>query len=116
MFDASLCASMVVGPPQVSLAGLEELRAILDSRAGGSIGSWKCLQKEGPIHEPTDEKRSRVQLQLPLELVSVRPHPLEHVRSEAIEVLADLLLEAMGPEENGSVEVEEVSDERKNHA
>jgi integrase len=44
-------------------------------------------------------KRGRVQLQLPLELVSVQPHPLEHVRSEAIEVLADLLLEAMGPEE-----------------
>ena len=45
-------------------------------------------------------KRGRVQLQLPLELVSVQPHPLEHVRSEAIEVLADLLLEAMGPEKH----------------
>lgn len=61
-------------------------------------------------------KRGRVQLQLPLELVSVQPHPLEHVRSEAIEVLADLLLEAMGPEENESVEIEEVSDELKDHA
>jgi hypothetical protein len=61
-------------------------------------------------------KRGRVQLQLPLEQVSVQPHPLEHVRNEAIEVLADLLLEAMGPEENGSVETEEVSDELKDHA
>jgi hypothetical protein len=60
-------------------------------------------------------KRGRVQLQLPLELVSVQPHPLEHVRSEAIEILADLLLEAMGPEESESVEGAEVSDERKNH-
>ncbi len=61
-------------------------------------------------------KRGRVQLQLPLELVSVQPHPLEHVRSEAIEVLADLLLEAMGQEENESAEREEVSNELKNHA
>jgi hypothetical protein len=61
-------------------------------------------------------KRARVQLQLPLELVSVQPHPLEHVRSEAIEILADLLLEAMGPEESESVGGAEVSDERKNHA
>jgi hypothetical protein len=61
-------------------------------------------------------KRARVQLQLPLELVSVQPHPFEHVRSEAIEILADLLLEAMGPEESESVGGAEVSDERKNNA
>jgi hypothetical protein len=61
-------------------------------------------------------KRGRVQLQLPLEPVSVQPHPLEHVRGEAIEVLADLLLEAMGPEENENVEIEEVSNELKDHA
>ena len=61
-------------------------------------------------------KRSRVQLQLPLEPVSVQPHPLEHVRSEAIEALADLLLEAMGQEENENVEIEEVSNELKDHA
>jgi hypothetical protein len=60
-------------------------------------------------------KRGRTQLQLPLEPTSVQPHPLEHVRSEVIEVLADLLLEAMGPEEDGSVELQEVSDERKDH-
>ncbi len=61
-------------------------------------------------------KRGRVQLQLPLEPASVQPHPLEHVRSEVIEVLADLLLEAMGPEEDGSAEREEVSDEHEDHA
>jgi hypothetical protein len=87
----------------------------LDVRSGRSAGSSKYLQKEGTFNEPTDE-RGLAQLQLPLELISVLPHPLEHVRSEAIEVLADLLLEAMGPEENGSVEIEEVSDERRNHA
>jgi hypothetical protein len=51
-----------------------------------------------------------------MEPVRVLPHPIEQVRSEVIEVLADLLLEAMGPEEDGSVEGEEVSDERENHA
>jgi hypothetical protein len=61
-------------------------------------------------------KSRRTQLQLPLELASVQPHPLEHVRREVIEVLADLLLEAMGPEEDGSVEREEVSDEHEDHA
>ena len=61
-------------------------------------------------------RRRRVQLQLALEPVSVQPHPLAHVRSEAIEVLADLFLEAMGPEEDGSADREEVSNERENHA
>lgn len=61
-------------------------------------------------------KSSRAQLQLPMEPVRVLPHPVEHVRSEVIEVLADLLLEAMGPEEDGRVEGEEVNDERENHA
>lgn len=61
-------------------------------------------------------KRGRTQLQLPLEPASVQPHPLEHVRSEAIEALADLLLEAVGSEEDGSAEREEVSDEHENHA
>ena len=61
-------------------------------------------------------KMGRMQLQLSLEPVSVQPHPLEHVRNEAIEALADLLLEAMGPEENENVEIEEVSNELKDHA
>ena len=61
-------------------------------------------------------KRSRTQLALPMEPVRVLPHPIEQVRSEVIEVLADLLLEAMCPEEDGSVEGKEVSDERENHA
>jgi hypothetical protein len=61
-------------------------------------------------------KMGRMQLQFSLEPVSVQPHPLEHVRSEAIEALADLLLEAMGQEENGSAEIKEVSNELKDHA
>jgi hypothetical protein len=61
-------------------------------------------------------KMGRMQLQLSLEPVSVQPHPLEHVRSEAIEALADLLLEAMGQEENGNTEIKEVSNELKDHA
>lgn len=60
-------------------------------------------------------KKGRAQLQLPLEPVRILPHPIEHFRSEVIEVLADLLLEAMGPDD-GSLKGEEVSDERKNYA
>jgi hypothetical protein len=61
-------------------------------------------------------KRGHTQLQLPMESVRVPPHPIEQVRSEVIEALADLLLEAMGPEEDGSVEGKEANDERENHA
>jgi hypothetical protein len=115
MFDASLCASMVVGPPQVSMMALKELRAILDTRSKGSSGSWKCLEEEGTSNEPTHEKGAHATA-TPIEPAKVLAHPVEQVRSEVIEVLADLLLEAMGPEEDGSVEGKEVSDERKNHA
>lgn len=61
-------------------------------------------------------KRGRAQLRLPMEPVRVLPHPIEQVRSEVIEVLADLLLEAMGPEEDERVGGKEGSDERENHA
>lgn len=61
-------------------------------------------------------KRAQAQLQLPLERSSVLPHPIERVRSEMINALADLLLEAMGPEENGSVGSREASDEREDYA
>ena len=57
MFDASLCAGMVVGPPQVSLAALKELRTVLDGGSGSSARSWRCLEKEGTSDEPTDEKQ-----------------------------------------------------------
>lgn len=60
--------------------------------------------------------RGRTQMQLQLEPVRTLPHPIEDVRSEVIEVLADLLLEAMGSEEDGQGAGEEVSDERENHA
>jgi hypothetical protein len=61
-------------------------------------------------------KTGRRQLQLQLESTRVPPHPIEHVRSEVIEVLADLLLEAMGLEENVSSGEKEASDEREDHA
>lgn len=62
-------------------------------------------------------KPSRTQLQLSLDPVMVLPQPVEQVRAEVIEVLADLLLEAMGLEENCNVEEEkEVSDEREDYA
>jgi hypothetical protein len=61
-------------------------------------------------------KRGRTQLQLLLEPVRTLQHPIEDVRSEVIAVLADLLLEAMGPEEAEQGAGEEVSDEREDHA
>jgi hypothetical protein len=59
-------------------------------------------------------KIARIQLPLPLELVRVFPHPLEQVHQEAIEALAELLLEAMGPAE--STPDKEVGYELEDHA
>jgi hypothetical protein len=59
---------------------------------------------------------ARGQLQLPLETVRVFPHPLEQTRREAVEALADLLLEALGTDAVEPNREEEVSDERKDHA
>lgn len=56
---------------------------------------------------------ARAQLQLPLETARVFPHPLEQTRRDAVEALADLLLEALGTEANGA---EEVKDEPEDHA
>jgi hypothetical protein len=43
----------------------------------------------------------QTQLQLSLEIVRVYPHPAEQVRRQAIEALADLLMEALGTEASG---------------
>jgi hypothetical protein len=51
------------------------------------------------------------QLQLPLETARVFPHPLEQTRRDAVEALADLLLEALGTEA-----AKEVGDEPEDHA
>jgi hypothetical protein len=57
-----------------------------------------------------------MQMQLLLEPVRTLQHPIEEVRGEVIEVLADLLLEAMGSEEGEQGAGEEVSHERENHS
>jgi hypothetical protein len=59
---------------------------------------------------------ARSQLQLPLETVRAFPHPLEQTRRDAVEALADLLLEAMGTEAVEPNGAEEVKDESKDHA
>lgn len=60
-------------------------------------------------------KAVRKQLQLPLETMSVSPHPVEQVREELIEALADLLVEALGPETAETSREGEVDDELENH-
>jgi hypothetical protein len=44
------------------------------------------------------------------------PHPVEHVRGELIEVLADLLREALGTETSELSDQMEVGDEPEDHA
>ena len=58
MFDASLCAAMVRGRPQICPTALKEIRGILDGLQSDSTGSWKCLQKEGTFDDITGQNRS----------------------------------------------------------
>jgi len=55
---------------------------------------------------------NRRQLQLPLEKMKVYPHPIEQMRHELIEALADLLQEALGVE----TREQEAEDEPEDHA
>lgn len=57
----------------------------------------------------------RAQLQLPLEPVAVFPSPLQQVRREVVEALADLLLEAVGAEESEPQPQKEATNEREDH-
>jgi hypothetical protein len=59
---------------------------------------------------------ARTQLQLPLETARVFPHPLGQTRRDAVEALADLLLEALGTEAVEPNGAEEVKDEPEDHA
>jgi hypothetical protein len=58
----------------------------------------------------------RAQLQLQLEIVRVYPHPVQQVRRQAIEALADLLLEAFGSEASGPRREEEIGDEPEDYS
>ena len=58
----------------------------------------------------------RTQLQLSLEIVRVYPHPVEQVRRQAIEALADLLMEALGTETSGPTHKKEVGDELEDYS
>jgi hypothetical protein len=53
----------------------------------------------------------RRQLQLPLEKTRMYPHPVEQMRHELIEALADLLQEALGEEAHE----QEVGGESEDH-
>jgi hypothetical protein len=58
----------------------------------------------------------RTQLQLSLEIVRVYPHPAEQVRRQAIEALADLLMEALGTEASGPTHEKELGDELEDYS
>ena len=58
MCDAAVCAAMSLGPPQVSITALTELRAVLTARSielavGGSLNS---SQKKGGSDEATERR------------------------------------------------------------
>lgn len=61
-------------------------------------------------------KTARAQLQLPLETARIFTHPLEQTRRDAVEALADLLLEALGTEATEPNGVMEVKDEHEDNA
>jgi hypothetical protein len=64
--------------------------------------------------EPT--KVVRRQLQLPLENMRVHPHPIEQMRREVIDALADLLREALGAEAADQSREQGVGNEPEDYA
>jgi hypothetical protein len=106
MVDASICQGMELGPPQVSLAALNELRAVLRMDATSpnqTPTSVSSLDKEGGSGETAAKN-----IQPAADAVTGVPNDDKSTRrkgtEEAIRALADLLLEALGEVSRESME------------
>jgi hypothetical protein len=99
MFDESYCAGMALGPPRVSIDGLNELSVVLKllrtnqvsgARSRSSMKREKERAEKKPISR-TDPTGLGLDCRIP-------PNPLGTNPKGLIQALADLLLEAAGLE------------------
>ncbi|WP_375779028.1 hypothetical protein ACE103_08295 [Bradyrhizobium sp. ma5] len=114
MFDDSCCAGMALGPPQVSIEGLNELAVVLKllgtNQASGARSRSSTKREKG-----RSEKKpiSRADATRPGSGSSDSPDPLGTNPKDLIQALADLLLEAAGVE---TVQMSGGDHERQDHA
>ena len=100
MFDEGYCAGMTLGVPEISIEGLNEFAAVLASlgtnRKRGAQSSPSKQKEKGCAEEPLSQSssaRSRARK-------SHSSSAAERSAGGLIEVLADLLLEALRAEES----------------
>jgi hypothetical protein len=93
MCDASICAAMSKGPPQIAIDALNELRSALTNHSprGSDRGSSDSFKEEDSRDDKTITKtaRTRAQPRRQLGLTAQRS-------PELVQALADLLLQALG--------------------
>jgi hypothetical protein len=94
MFDESYCVGMALGPPQVSIDGLNELAVVLKllgtNQASGAR-SRPSMKREKGRAEKKPISRADAGRRIPQNPLGANPKGL-------IQALADLLLEAAGVE------------------
>jgi Family of unknown function (DUF5372) len=92
MCDTAVCAAIKAGSAQIAVAGLIELRAVLDSRPGCTPTDYRS-----PRQQRGDSMTRRFRNQLVLDLGGGgRRRPPDLAPEELLKALADLLLEALG--------------------
>ena len=115
MFDESYCAGMALGPPEVSIEGLNELAGVLTALGTNrkrSAQSRPSNKKEKGVRRSQYQNRRQPVLELEPKNY---PALVERNTKGLVEALADLLLEALEPSEATSTNREGV-DEHQNHA
>jgi hypothetical protein len=113
MCDTAICAAITSGSARVAIAGLIELRAVLDNRSievAADRSSTSSTTTEGPDEMsrslPTDA-RSRG---------GGRPRPPKPAPEELLKALGDLLIEAFGNQNNVIAAEREACDAFQDHA
>jgi hypothetical protein len=101
MFDESYCAGMTLGPPEISVEGLNELASVL--------ASYGANRKRGAQSHPSTTKEVDCAEKPALQSNAARSRAgssdPDNTRGEntkgLVEALADLLLEALAAETGG---------------
>jgi hypothetical protein len=115
MCDAAACGAISVGPPEIGIGTLNELRAVLTAHLPDSARrrtSDLSREEEVPGGEPTTHATP-----LPLDRTeNVPPMTPAPAEAELVQALADLLLEAFGAAVTTTPNTRSARDESEDHA
>jgi hypothetical protein len=116
MFDQGYCAGMTLGPPEISIEGLNELAVVLDlfdrdRTPGAQSRPSKPREKGGAEQTASGSSAAR-----PRAAASRSASAGDSITTGLVEALADLLLAALGMDVGATVATEGGVDERQDHA